>query len=218
MYKIEFCFQILFITLFGFAACGVYTPPRRYQSSPSGTSQYSRPSTQYGAPVAQNYGSSYQQVPILRLDSNNNGDGTYSYAYETADGTSGQEQGDARGDGTRAQGGFAYTSPNGQPVQLQYTADENGFIPQGSHLPVGLAGPILKSIQQNLAEEKHGVVDDGQYREGGSPSYGQQNPVRQNTPQKYNPTQQYRPSQYVQNKYGAPAFPNRQTGYKFWKY
>lgn len=212
----------MFITLFGFAACAVYAPPRRYQSTSSAAGQYSRPSTQYGAPaapvapVAQNYGSPYQQVPILRLDSNNNGDGTYSYAYETANGISGQEQGDARGDGTRAQGGFAYTSPNGQPVQLQYTADENGFIPQGSHLPAGLTGPIIKSIEQNLAEERRGAVDDGQYREGQRPSYGQQYvaPARQNTPQQYQPTQ-YRPSQYVQNKYGGSAFPNRQTGYKF---
>ncbi|XP_018564028.1 cuticle protein 3-like [Anoplophora glabripennis] len=208
--------QILFLTLFGFAACGVYSPPRRYPSNTSPTSQYVAPASQ-----SQYYGSSYQQVPILRLDSSNSGDGTYTYAYETGDGISGQEQGDARGEGTRAQGGFSYTSPNGQPIQLQYTADENGFIPQGSHLPAGLTGPILRSIEQNLADERRGVVDDGQYRAGPSQSYGQQqnvatqqyNTPTKYTPQKYNTAQQYRPAQYAQNKYGAPTRP--QTGYKF---
>lgn len=82
-------------------------------------------------------------------------------------------QGDARGDGTNAQGGFSYTAPDGQQIQIQYTAGENGFIPQGAHIPTAPPVPadILKAIEQNLADEANGVFDDGQYKEEHS-NYG----------------------------------------------
>lgn len=32
-------------------------------------------------------------------------------------------------------GSFQYESPDGTPVHLTYTADENGFRTQGDHLP-----------------------------------------------------------------------------------
>ncbi|KAJ8954057.1 hypothetical protein NQ318_004362 [Aromia moschata] len=113
------------------------------------------------------------QVPILRADANNDGGGTYRYEYETGNGISAQEQGDARGDGTRAQGGFSYTAPDGQQVSIQYTADENGFVPQGSHIPTPPPVPeeIQRALQQNLADEARGIVDDGQYREDNSGQY-----------------------------------------------
>ncbi|XP_060534746.1 endocuticle structural glycoprotein SgAbd-2-like [Cylas formicarius] len=106
------------------------------------------------------------QIPILRLDTDNNGEGTYSYAYETGHGISAQEQGDARGDGTKAHGSYSYTAPGGERVSITYTADENGYQPQGSHIPTPPPIPeaILKSLQQNAAEEARGVFDDGQYR------------------------------------------------------
>lgn len=34
------------------------------------------------------------------------------------------------------QGEFVYTSPEGQQIRTSYIADENGFQPQGAHLPV----------------------------------------------------------------------------------
>lgn len=42
-------------------------------------------------------------IPILRYENNNNID-TYNYLYETGNGINAQEEGDARGDGTQAQG------------------------------------------------------------------------------------------------------------------
>ncbi|XP_074032872.1 endocuticle structural glycoprotein SgAbd-2 [Leptinotarsa decemlineata] len=131
-------------------------------------------------------------VPILRLDNNNDGE-TYNYALETGDGISAQEQGDATGDGTKAQGGFSYTAPDGQVIRVQYVAGPDGFQAQGDHLPVAPEIPeeIRKAVEQNLADEARGVVDDGQYRPEASPS------------------EKYGAAAVVKNQY-VPA----QTGYK----
>lgn len=109
------------------------------------------------------------------MEDNNSGDGTYSYAYETGNGIAAQEHGDARGEGTRAKGGFSYTSPEGEHVQIQYTAGEEGFQATGSHIPVAPPIPeaIAKSVEQNLAEEARGVIDNGQYRADGAEQYRQ---------------------------------------------
>ncbi|XP_066250373.1 pupal cuticle protein 20-like [Euwallacea similis] len=117
------------------------------------------------------------EIPIIRYENVNNGDGTYQYLYETGNGINAQEQGDARGDGTQAQGSFSYTAPDGQQIQIQYTADENGFNPQGPHIPTPppIPAEIQRSIEQNLADEARGIVDDGAYRpgadEGGAGGY-----------------------------------------------
>lgn len=64
------------------------------------------------------------------------------------------------------QGSYTYTSPEGEQIQINYQAGENGFQAQGSHIPTPPPVPeeIQKAIEQNLADEARGVVDDGQYR------------------------------------------------------
>ncbi|XP_055320734.1 cuticle protein CP14.6-like [Sitodiplosis mosellana] len=70
---------------------------------------------------------------------------SYNYAYETSNGIAAKEQGQLKQIGSEsgiaAQGDYSYTSPEGEKIQLQYVADENGFQPQGSHLPVAPAIP-----------------------------------------------------------------------------
>lgn len=72
-------------------------------------------------------------------------------------------------------GSFSYTAPDGQQISISYTADQNGFLPQGAHLPTPPPIPeeIQRAIEQNLADEARGIVDDGQYKPGADEgSYG----------------------------------------------
>lgn len=73
-----------------------------------------------------------------------------------------EEAGDVRGDGTRAHGSYSFTLPDGQHVSVSYTADENGFVAQGSHLPE-IPEAIRKALEENAAAEARGVFDDGQW-------------------------------------------------------
>ncbi|XP_044272550.1 endocuticle structural glycoprotein SgAbd-4-like [Tribolium madens] len=94
-------------------------------------------------------------IPILKLENVNNGDGSYNWAYETGNGIAADERGQLKNAGSKneaqsASGSFSYTAPDGQKITVSYIADENGFQPQGSHLPTPPPIPeaILKSLQQ----------------------------------------------------------------------
>ena len=92
----------------------------------------------------------------------NNGDGSYMYSYETENGIKAEEQGELKPGGEEgiqsAVGSFSYTAPDGQLIELSYTADENGFVPKGAHLPTPPPIPeaIQKALEQNAAEEAAG--------------------------------------------------------------
>ncbi|XP_052132046.1 pupal cuticle protein 36-like [Frankliniella occidentalis] len=120
-----------------------------------------------------------QQAQIISLINENNGDGTYRYSYETDNGIQAQEQGQLQDDGgegvLRAQGSFSFTAPDdNRRYSITYTADENGFQPQGDHLPTPPPIPpeIQRAIAQNAADEARGIVDDGQYRASGGGGAG----------------------------------------------
>ncbi|KAL6261458.1 hypothetical protein P5V15_006550 [Pogonomyrmex californicus] len=96
-----------------------------------------------------------QHVAILKQAQDISPEGSYHYSYETENGIAVSEQGAPRSvgpDGTPAvisEGQFQYTAPDGTPIALQYTADENGFHPQGAHLPV--APEVPEQIQRAIA-------------------------------------------------------------------
>lgn len=73
-------------------------------------------------------------------------DGSYNYQFDTTNGIAQQESGVG---GHYATGSSQYYSPEGQLIQLTYTADANGFQPQGAHLPTPPPIPeaILKSLE-----------------------------------------------------------------------
>ncbi|XP_013116653.1 larval cuticle protein 65Ag1-like [Stomoxys calcitrans] len=77
---------------------------------------------------------------ILRNESEV-GPESYSYSYETSDGNKAQEEGLLKNAGSENEaisvtGQFSYVGDDGQTYTVTYTADENGFQPQGAHLPV----------------------------------------------------------------------------------
>ncbi|EEB15865.1 Endocuticle structural glycoprotein SgAbd-8, putative [Pediculus humanus corporis] len=109
------------------------------------------------------------EVPILRYENSVNHDGSYKWSYESGDGTQAEEQGQLKNAGNPdleaqvAQGQVSFTSPEGVPVRLTYIADENGFQPQGDHLPTPPPIPpeILKAleyIRANPQPEEGGPV------------------------------------------------------------
>ncbi|KAJ8717624.1 hypothetical protein PYW07_005554 [Mythimna separata] len=107
-----------------------------------------------------------RNAAILRQDNTNNGE-TYAYSFETENGIYAEESGVAT-NGVQAQGGYSYTGDDGKVYSVRYTADENGFRPEGDHLPTPPPIPeeILKALEQNARDEAAGIFDDGSYSEG----------------------------------------------------
>ncbi|XP_053609603.1 larval cuticle protein 65Ag1-like isoform X2 [Plodia interpunctella] len=81
---------------------------------------------------------------------------SYNYAYETSNGIAAQEAGQLKNAGQEneaisVQGSNSFTAPDGQQFSLQYVADENGYQPQGAHLPTPPAPqPIPDYILRSL--------------------------------------------------------------------
>ncbi|XP_034188707.2 cuticular protein 18 [Osmia lignaria lignaria] len=113
-----------------------------------------------GAPLTQTYTT---PIPILRQTAvGPNPDGSYSYSYETGNGIQAQEVGYLNYAGTQAeareaQGSYSYTAPNGEIVQVTYVANENGFQPQGSHIPP-IPPQILKALEYIAAHPEENNI------------------------------------------------------------
>jgi hypothetical protein len=68
-------------------------------------------------------------------------------------------------------GSYKYKDPEGNDIVVTYTADENGFVPQGAHFPVAPDIPqeILEALAKNAAEEaklseaERAEIDTGRY-------------------------------------------------------
>ncbi|KAG5898743.1 hypothetical protein JTB14_020937 [Gonioctena quinquepunctata] len=95
-----------------------------------------------------------QQFATVKHFQEQEPDGSYLYGYETDNGIYVQEEGKVReikedSVDLLVQGSFLYTSPEGQQINLRYTADENGFHPEGEHLPTPPPIPplILKALE-----------------------------------------------------------------------
>ncbi|KAL3283242.1 hypothetical protein HHI36_006390 [Cryptolaemus montrouzieri] len=110
-----------------------------------------------------------EQVPIISQNQEVNFDGSYRSSYETGNGISASEQGVLKNAGNpdaeaeEVQGQVQYTAPDGTPIGLQYIANENGFQPQGAHLPTPPPIPdaILRSLEFN---EKNPDPDANKYQ------------------------------------------------------
>lgn len=86
-----------------------------------------------------------------------NPDGSYKWSYDTSNGIKANEEGHIEKAGDeeimKAEGAFSYTGDDGVNYAITYTADENGFVPQGAHLPTPPPVPeaILRALEWNAA-------------------------------------------------------------------
>lgn len=77
--------------------------------------------------------------------------------FESADGVKREEEGSQKqitpeDAGATKKGSWSYTAPEGDNVQMSFVADENGFVPQGSHLPVAPEpSPAIKRALAQIA-------------------------------------------------------------------
>ncbi|XP_019867122.1 cuticle protein AM1274 isoform X2 [Aethina tumida] len=93
----------------------------------------------------------YTPVKIIRQEGSiDEKTAQHSYLFETENGIYEDQQGFPKDPHNLAvQGQSQFTAPNGQVISLTYTADENGYQPQGAHLPTPPPIPpaILKALK-----------------------------------------------------------------------
>jgi hypothetical protein len=94
-------------------------------------------------------------IPILKYENEGvNFDGSYKWSYETGNEIIAEESGYVKNAGVPdqetqvAQGSYSYTAPDGTRISITYVADENGFQPQGAHLPT--PPPVPEAIARAL--------------------------------------------------------------------
>ena len=103
-------------------------------------------------------------------------------SYETGNDIQAQEEGFVKNFGNPeqetqvAQGGYQYTAPDGTRIVLTYTADENGFVPQGAHIPT--PPPIPEAIKRAL-EYIAAHPEENETGGGNAPQPGFKQPGRQ---------------------------------------
>ncbi|XP_023704702.1 endocuticle structural glycoprotein SgAbd-3 [Cryptotermes secundus] len=115
-------------------------------------------------------------IPILRSAQETDFAGGYSFSFETGNDIAREEVGELRNAGTPdehqvVRGSYRYKDPEGNDIVVTYTADENGFVPQGAHLPVPPPIPqaILEALAKNaeeearLSEAERAEIDSGRY-------------------------------------------------------
>ncbi|KAM3960271.1 pupal cuticle protein 27-like [Aphomia sociella] len=188
---------------------GLYSQPQGFTPAPDAYVQ----SGQEGSQSAE------KNARILSYNAENHGH-SYQYSYETDNGIQAQESGQID-KGTQAHGAYSYKGDDGQIYTVTYTADENGFRPQGSHLPTPPPIPeaIAKAIEQNAQEAADGILDDGSYKtQSTGQDYQQQNDAgyQQNRQQNDHQQNGYQQSGYQQNGYQQNGY--QQNGYQQSRY
>ncbi|XP_016837121.1 endocuticle structural glycoprotein ABD-5 [Nasonia vitripennis] len=92
-------------------------------------------------PQRRQAGNPAEVVLVKETPSDNIGLDGYRFAYELSDGSTREESAQLENRGPedsilRVQGSYSWYNPeDGQTYTITYIADENGFQPQGAHLP-----------------------------------------------------------------------------------
>ncbi|XP_055387559.1 endocuticle structural glycoprotein ABD-4 [Condylostylus longicornis] len=101
-------------------------------------------------------------IPILKYNKEQSEDGSYKTQYETGNNIVHEEAGflkdfsERNPNGVLVQHGqYSYESPEGEIVNVQYTADEGGFRATGDHIPT--PPPVPEEIQKGLDQIYAGI-------------------------------------------------------------
>ena len=71
------------------------------------------------------------------------------FSFANDDGSSRQESGSPASEAMAVVGSYSFFTPEGELVEMQYTADESGFHATGSHMPT--TPPPPPHVQRLLA-------------------------------------------------------------------
>ncbi|KAI8118969.1 Cuticular protein 47Eg [Lucilia cuprina] len=93
----------------------------------------------------------FEDAKVLRSDAEVNVD-NFKYAYEFDNSIKAEQAGQLKGEDVwEVKGQYSYTSPEGEQVSLQYTADENGYHVDAANpllpTPPPIPEHILKAIE-----------------------------------------------------------------------
>lgn len=86
------------------------------------------------------------EATVVAQDQIINEGGSYAYNYETSNGIKARQTSD---NGVSANGEYSFLAPDGTSYSVVYVADENGFQPQGAHLPTEPPAPehVIKLLE-----------------------------------------------------------------------
>jgi len=80
-------------------------------------------------------------------------DGSYNFNFANDDGSSRQEVGNPASDAMLVSGSYSFITPEGELVEMQYTADEFGYHASGSHMPTTPPPPPhVRRLLEHLAK------------------------------------------------------------------
>ncbi|XP_013110245.2 endocuticle structural protein SgAbd-6-like [Stomoxys calcitrans] len=76
-----------------------------------------------------------KDVEVLDQSYVNTGTDGYKFSYSLSDGTSRTEEGTLNNESLSVKGSITWVAPDGQKYTVNFVADEEGFKPEGTHLP-----------------------------------------------------------------------------------
>ncbi|XP_076055665.1 cuticle protein AMP4-like [Oratosquilla oratoria] len=102
-----------------------------------------------------------EHIPILIESRKEPDNGAFESSFEAGNGIKFSQTATAGAAGqSNSEGVFSYPDENGNVLEIRYVANENGFQPQGAHLPVPPAAPAHVAELLRIAEEQRaaGIV------------------------------------------------------------
>ncbi|XP_017785730.1 PREDICTED: uncharacterized protein LOC108568893 [Nicrophorus vespilloides] len=97
---------------------------------------------------------SSRDAKLLKYEFQNDGSGPYHFKYEQSDGQYREEEAELVSKEVVVKGSFSFTAQDGKVYTVRYTADKDGFHPEGDHIkvPPYTPWPTNRYIQEHEDE------------------------------------------------------------------